>query len=50
MNLAHAYIADISELNPNVMMELGYMYWARKPEQPLIVLLISARTSKDVVE
>ena len=35
---ADAYIADISELNPNVMMELGYMHWARKPEQPLIVL------------
>jgi hypothetical protein len=38
MQLAHAYIADISDLNPNVMMELGYMYWARKPGQPLMVL------------
>ncbi len=38
MKLAHAYIADISDLNPNVMMELGYMYWARKPGQPLMVL------------
>ena len=35
---AHVYIADISDLNPNVMMELGYMYWTKKDEQPLIVL------------
>ena len=38
MKRAHIYIADISELNPNVMMELGYMYWAKKPRQPLFVL------------
>jgi molecular chaperone HtpG len=38
MKLAQAYIADISDLNPNVMMELGYMRWARKPGQPVVVL------------
>ncbi len=38
MKRSHAYIADISDLNPNVMMELGYMRWARTPEQPVIVL------------
>jgi hypothetical protein len=38
MKHAQTYIADISDLNPNVMMELGYMIWARKPQQPLIVL------------
>lgn len=38
MQLARAYVADISDLNPNVMMELGYMYWARKDDQPLFVL------------
>ncbi len=38
MNQADAYIVDISDENPNVMMELGYMLWSRKPNQPLIVL------------
>jgi hypothetical protein len=38
MKRSHAYIADISDLNPNVMMELGYMRWAREPWQPVIVL------------
>jgi molecular chaperone HtpG len=38
MKKAQAYIVDISDLNPNVMMELGYMRWARKPEQPVVVL------------
>jgi hypothetical protein len=38
MRLARAYVADISDLNANVMMELGYMYWARKVDQPLFVL------------
>lgn len=38
MNQAHAYIADISDLNPNVLLELGYMYWGKKPGQPLIIL------------
>jgi molecular chaperone HtpG len=38
MQRARAYVADISDLNPNVMMELGYMYWARKDNQPLFVL------------
>jgi molecular chaperone HtpG len=38
MKLARAYIADISDLNPNVMMELGYMRWARKQGQPVVVL------------
>src|SRR6266496_3462922 len=38
MKRVHAYVADISDLNPNVMMELGYMLWARKPDQPLLVL------------
>lgn len=37
MQLASVGIADISDLNPNVMMELGYMYW-RKPILPLFVL------------
>lgn len=32
------YIADVSDENPNVMMELGYMLWTRKPGQPLVVL------------
>ncbi len=38
MKRSHAYIADISDVNPNVMMELGYMRWAREPWQPVIVL------------
>src|SRR5712691_8190624 len=38
MQLARAYVADISDLNANVMMELGFMYWARKEDQPLFVL------------
>ena len=38
MSQADAYIADISDLNTNVLLELGYMYWGRKPGQPLIVL------------
>lgn len=38
MKSANVYIAEISDLNPNVMMELGYMYWTRKANQPLIVL------------
>jgi hypothetical protein len=39
MRRAHAYIADISDLNPNVMMELGYMRWAEPSRsRPLIVL------------
>jgi hypothetical protein len=38
MGKAHAYIADISDLNPNVLLELGYMYWARSHGQPLIIL------------
>lgn len=38
MKRAHAFVADISDVNPNVMMELGYMHWAREPWQPLIVL------------
>ncbi len=37
MQLADVGIADISDLNANVMMELGYMYW-RKPKLPLFVL------------
>ena len=35
---ARVYIADISDLNANVMMELGYMRWGRNSEQPVIVL------------
>lgn len=35
---AHVYIADISDLNYNVMMEFGYMHWAKKDERPLVVL------------
>ena len=38
MKRSHAYIADISDQNPNVMMELGYMRWAREAWQPVIVL------------
>src|SRR2546428_1684857 len=37
MQIADVGIADISDLNANVMMELGYMYW-RKPKRPLFVL------------
>ncbi len=37
MQLADVSIADISNLNANVMMELGYMYW-RKPKRPLFLL------------
>ena len=37
MERVHAYIVDISDKNPNVMMELGYMLWAKK-DRPLIVL------------
>ncbi|GHO99299.1 hypothetical protein KSF_093470 [Reticulibacter mediterranei] len=35
---AHAYIADISDLNANVLLELGYMFWGKEPWQPVIVL------------
>ncbi|MGO9464022.1 MAG: ATP-binding protein [Isosphaeraceae bacterium] len=39
MNRAHAYIAEISDLNPNVMMELGYLFWAEPARsRPLVVL------------
>lgn len=39
MNRAHAYIAEISDVNPNVMMELGYMLWADSVRgRPLLVL------------
>lgn len=38
MKRVQAYIADVSDENPNVMMELGYMLWAKQPGQPLIVL------------
>lgn len=37
MQQADVSIADISNLNANVMMELGYMYW-RKPKRPLFIL------------
>lgn len=35
--LAHAFVADVSDLNPRVMMELGYICWS-KNQQPLILL------------
>jgi len=35
---ADVYMAEISDVNPNVMMELGYMRWSREPKQPFIVL------------
>jgi hypothetical protein len=35
---AQVYIADISDLNYNVMMEFGYMFWAKQPGQPLLIL------------
>ncbi len=41
MQRAQAYIADISDLNSNVLMELGYMRWGRrggKEKQPVVVL------------
>jgi molecular chaperone HtpG len=39
VEVAHAFIADISDLNPNVMMELGYMLsFIEKVERPLVVL------------
>ena len=38
MKRVQVYIADVSEENPNVMMELGYMLWTREPDQPLLVL------------
>jgi hypothetical protein len=38
MKKADAYIVDISDENPNVMMELGYMLWSKKDDQPLVVL------------
>lgn len=34
---AHCFAVDITELNENVMMELGHMYWAY-PERPLMLL------------
>jgi hypothetical protein len=42
---AHVYIADISDLSYNVMMEFGYMLWAKKPGQPLVALERSASTA-----
>jgi nucleoside 2-deoxyribosyltransferase len=39
MNNADVYIADISDLNPSVMMELGYMLWNGYAEKPLLVLV-----------
>jgi hypothetical protein len=38
MEKADVYIVDISDENPNVMMELGYMLWSKKDDQPLVVL------------
>ena len=39
MQRSHAYIADISDLNPNVMMEVGFMRWSEPARtRPLIVL------------
>ena len=35
---ARAFVADISDRDPDVMMELGYMRWGKKSEQPLILL------------
>ena len=49
MKRAHAYIADISDVNPNVMMELGYMHWAKEPWQPIIVLE-RAQTGKHLAD
>ena len=34
---AQCYVADVSEANENVMMEVGLMYWAF-PERPLLLL------------
>jgi molecular chaperone HtpG len=38
MDRVQVYIADVSDENPNVMMELGYMLWTRETGQPLVVL------------
>ena len=37
MQRSHAYVVDISDCNPNVMMELGYMKWG-VPDRPRILL------------
>jgi hypothetical protein len=37
MARAHCYAVEISELNANVMMELGFAYWAFQ-DRPLILL------------
>ncbi len=50
MERVQVYIADVSDENPNVMMELGYMLWTKEPDQPLIVLRRSGtnRTISDL--
>lgn len=44
---AHCYAVDISELNENVMMELGYMYWAY-PKRPLFLMQREGTTNRIV--
>ena len=34
---SHCYVVDITQVNANVMMELGQMYWGF-PERPLLLL------------
>jgi molecular chaperone HtpG len=38
MKRAQVYIADITELDPEVMMQLGYMRWGKASDQPMIML------------
>ncbi|HOG48661.1 MAG TPA: hypothetical protein PLB78_18685, partial [Anaerolineae bacterium] len=38
----HCYVAEITDLNGNVMMEVGYAYW-RYPERPFLLLCREGR-------
>ncbi len=35
---AHAFVADISDPDPNMMLELGYIRWGRDADRPLVLL------------
>lgn len=45
MNRADVFIADISDLNPNVMLELGYMYWGVSRTRCSLAVLERAGTA-----
>jgi hypothetical protein len=50
MKRSHAYIVDISDLNPNVMMELGFIRWAEPACQRPLMVLERAGTEKHLAD